>query len=31
MDLGVSAEGISSVGPAVNNALAKIATQGRDH
>jgi hypothetical protein len=28
MDLGVSAEGISSVGPAVNNALAKIATQG---
>jgi filamentous hemagglutinin family protein len=28
MDLGVSAEGISSVGPALNNALAKIATQG---
>jgi filamentous hemagglutinin family protein len=28
MDLGVSAEGISSVGPAINAALAKIATQG---
>jgi filamentous hemagglutinin family protein len=28
IDLGVSAEGISSVGPAINNALAKIATQG---
>ena len=28
MDLGVSAQGISSVGPAINSALAKIATQG---
>jgi filamentous hemagglutinin family protein len=28
MDLGVSAQGISSVGPANNPALAKIATQG---
>jgi filamentous hemagglutinin family protein len=28
MDLGASAEGISSVGPALNNALANIATQG---
>ena len=28
MDLGASTEGISSVGPAVNHALAKIATHG---
>jgi hypothetical protein len=28
MNLGVSAEGVSSVGPAVNNSLAGIATQG---
>jgi trimeric autotransporter adhesin len=28
MDLGVSSEGVSSVGPAINNSLTKIATQG---
>jgi filamentous hemagglutinin family protein len=30
MDLGVSAEGVSSIGPAVNNSLAGIATRGAD-
>jgi filamentous hemagglutinin family protein len=30
MDLGVSAEGVSSVGPAINNSLAKIASRGAD-
>jgi filamentous hemagglutinin family protein len=28
MDLGVAAQGISTVGPAINNALAKLATTG---
>jgi len=30
MDLGVSAEGVSSVGPAINNSLAQLASRGAD-